>query len=278
MAEICQIGGMSNKNFRVNFQGESYVLRIPGPGSEGMVNRADEEFNAHVGSQMGVNPAIRFFNADTGIKLTDFVENAEVLNATTIQRHDNLLKIADIYHRIHDSSLRLNNGFNLFLEIEKYEHLIEQSNGHMYDGWEWFKPQVMELETRLNRIGVTVTPCHNDAVPENFIKAPDGTIYLIDWEYSGMNDPTADFAALFLESCFSAENRRYFLNAYYQGSIPLATEERILCYEILWDTLWAQWTVIKEACGDDFGSYGLDRFNRAKTNFNLLTSQYHGNA
>ena len=105
----------------------------------------------------------------------------------------------------------------------------------------------------------------------SFMEAQDGTIYLIDWEYSGMNDPMADFAALFLESDFPEETREFFLNYYFQGSIPSGVEERIHCYEILWDTLWAQWAVIKEACGDDFGDYGIDRYNRAKTNYNKLS-------
>jgi thiamine kinase-like enzyme len=159
-------------------------------------------------------------------------------------------------------------------EIEKYDRLIAKVNASMYDGWADFKPQVMALETWLNKIGVELTACHNDAVPENFIKAEDGTIYLIDWEYSGMNDPMADFAALFIESEFSEDSQNYFLRKYYQDVIPPQVEERILCYEILWDTLWAQWTVIKEACGDDFGSYGYDRYTRAKENYKQLTSKH----
>lgn len=269
-AEVIQIGGMSNKNFRVNFKGRSYVLRVPGNGSDGMMERSNEEFNALEGCKMGVNPEIRYFDAKTGIKLADYVENAETLNAATIQRHDNLRKIADIYHKIHDAHVRLKNEFNLFQEIEKYDRLLEKVGASMYEGWDEFKPRVMSLESRLNAIGIEMTPCHDDAVPENFIKAEDGTIYLIDWEYSGMNDPMADFAALFLESDFPEETQDYFLDKYYSGNVPAGIKERILCYEILWDALWAQWTVIKEACGDDFGSYGIDRYNRAKTNYNKL--------
>ena len=269
-AEVIQIGGMSNKNFRVNFKGRSYVLRVPGNGSDGIVERSNEEFNAIEGCKMGVNPEIRYFDAKTGIKLADYVENAETLNAATIQRHDNLRKIAEIYHKIHDAHVRLKNEFNLFQEIEKYDRLLEKVGASMYEGWDEFKPKVMSLESRLNAIGIEMTPCHDDAVPENFIKAEDGTIYLIDWEYSGMNDPMADFAALFLESEFPEETQDYFLDKYYSGNVPSGIKERILCYEVLWDALWAQWTVIKEACGDDFGSYGKDRYNRAKTNYNKL--------
>jgi thiamine kinase-like enzyme len=140
----------------------------------------------------------------------------------------------------------------------------------MYDGWDAFKPMVMALEDKLNTMGVEMCPCHDDAIAENFIKSEDGTIYLIDWEYSGMNDPMADFAALFLESDFTEDERDYFLRKYYGDDIPAGINERILCYEILWDTLWSQWTVIKEAAGDDFGSYGIDRYNRAKLNMTKL--------
>jgi thiamine kinase-like enzyme/choline kinase len=269
--EIIQIGGMSNKNFLVNFEGNSYVLRVPGPGSEGMVERSNEEFNAIEACKMGVNPQIRYFNAKTGIKLADYIENAETLNTATIKRHDNLKKIAGIYHKVHNAHVRLKNEFNIFQEIEKYDVLLEKCQGQMYEGWEDFKPKVMALEDKLNTMGVEMCPCHDDAVPENFIKAEDGAIYLIDWEYSGMNDPMADFAALFLESDFSEEERYYFLRNYYGDEIPSNIHEHILCYEILWDTLWAQWTVIKEAAGDVFGSYGLDRYNRARDNYNKLT-------
>lgn len=274
-AEIIQIGGMSNKNFRVDFEGKSYVLRVPGPGSEGMVERSNEEFNAIEGCKMGVNPQIRYFNAKTGVKLADYIHNAETLNCATIQRHDNLRKIADIYKKIHGSHVRLKNEFCVFQEIEKYDKLIAKHGAQMYEGWDDFKPQVMALESRMNDLGVEICPCHDDAVPENFIKAEDGTIYLIDWEYSGMNDPMADFAALFVESDFPVETREYFLSKYYDGDIPANTEEHILCYEILWDTLWAQWTVIKEASGEDFGSYGIDRYNRAKLNMKKLKKYKH---
>ena len=274
-ADIVRIGGMSNKNFRIGFEGKQYVFRLPGNGSEGMVDRANEEYNARIGCRLGVNPAIRYFDRRTGVKLSDFMENAVTMDAETIQRPEILLKVAAIYDRIHHAPEPLNNTFNLFEEIEKYDRLIRKNQAVMYPGWDGFKPCVMGLEQRLSRLGAELCPCHNDAVPENFIQAADGTLYLIDWEYSGMNDPMADYAALFLESDFSEASREFFLNACYPDSRPPHVEERILCYEILWDTLWAQWTVIKEACGDDFGDYGIHRFRRARKNYESLKRQDH---
>lgn len=269
-AHIAQIGGMSNKNFKITLEDKSYVLRVPGNGSDGMVERSNEEFNAIEACKLGINPEIRYFDSESGVKLADFIENAETLNAATIQRHGNMRKIAEIYRKIHDSHIRLKNEFNIFQEIEKYDRLISKAGAKMYEGWESVRPGVMALEGYLNSLGVDLKPCHNDALYENFIKATDGSIYLIDWEYSGMNDPMADFAALFIEAGFEKENEDYILDKYFEGVVPQNAREKILCYEILWDYLWAQWTVIKEAKGDDFGTYGIDRFNRAISNLKRI--------
>ena len=66
------------------------------------------------------------------------------------------------------------------------------------------------------------------------------------------------------------ENKDFILREYFEGDVPYNASQRIKCYQILWDYLWAQWTVIKEANGDDFGSYGQDRFNRALKNLKTL--------
>ena len=267
---IMQIGGMSNKNFKVVKGCSEYVLRVPGNGSEGMVVRSNEEQNSMQACKMGINPPIRYFNAKTGIKLADFVKNAETLNGATIQRPSSMKKIVKIFQTLHHSHVRFGNEFNVFNEIRNYERLLEECNGTMYEGYEDHREKVLRLEDYLNKLGVSIKPCHNDLVAENFLKAEDGTIYLIDWEYSGMNDPMWDIAALFLENNFSEENQDYFLSHYFNGNEPENARKKIFVYQILMDWLWSLWTVIKEAQGDDFGTYGVDRYTRAIENLKKI--------
>ena len=267
---IMQIGGMSNKNFKVTKGKLEYVLRVPGNGSEGMVVRSNEEHNSMQACKMGINPPIRYFNAKTGIKLADFVKNAETLNGATIQRPSSMKKIVKIFQTLHHSHVRFGNEFNVFNEIRNYERLLEECNGTMYEGYEDHREKVLRLEDYLNKLGVSIKPCHNDLVAENFLKAEDGTIYLIDWEYSGMNDPMWDIAALFLENNFSEENQDYFLSHYFNGNEPENARKKIFVYQILMDWLWSLWTVIKEAQGDDFGTYGVDRYTRAIENLKKI--------
>lgn len=271
-AHITKIGGMSNKNFRVVLEGNDYVLRVPGLGADGMVERKNEEVNSQLGCNIGITPDILYFNSQTGVKLATFIKNAETLNSATIQRTDNMLKVVQILRNLHDSNVRFNNEFNIFHEIDKYEELLKNAGGVMYAGWDDIRTTVFSLESYLNTVlGVHLCPCHNDLVPENFIKDDDGKIYLIDWEYSGINDPMADLGAMLLEADFTEDNEDFILQHYFGGNVPETARKKIIIYQILFDCLWAIWTVIKETKGDDFGTYGRDRFNRAKSQLeNLL--------
>ncbi|EGF51663.1 phosphotransferase [Bacteroides fluxus] len=264
-AQIMQIGGMSNRNFRVTLGSDDYVLRVPGIGADGMVERRNEEINSLLGCKIGVNPEIIYFNSETGVKLAAFIKNAETLNSATVQRSENMRNVVRILRTLHNSNVRLNNEFNIFHEIEKYERLMKDAGGVMYAGWEDVRERVMSLEGYLNDVlGVELCPCHNDLVAENFIKDENGKMYLIDWEYSGINDPMADLGALFLESRFTEDNMDYVLQGYFDGNVPETAKTKIIIYQILFDYLWAVWTVIKEAKGDDLGTYGQERFSRAK--------------
>ena len=131
-----------------------------------------------------------------------------------------------------------------------------------YANYEVVREEVFSLEKRLADLGVDRKSCHIDLVPENFIESPQGRLYLIDWEYSSMNDPMWDLAALFLESEFSLQEEEAFLSRYESDQTPVS-REKIAIYKILQDTIWSLWTVYKEEQGADFGDYGVNRYQRA---------------
>ena len=131
-----------------------------------------------------------------------------------------------------------------------------------YANYEAVRKEVFSLEKRLADLGIDKKSCHIDLVPENFIESPQGRMYLIDWEYSSMNDPMWDLAALFLESEFTNQEEEDFLTYYESDKTPVS-REKIRIYKILQDTIWSLWTVYKEDQGADFGDYGVSRYQRA---------------
>ncbi len=254
------IGGMTNKNYLITIEGKKYVLRNPGVGTKEMINRNNESKNAKIISDLNLDSKLIYLNKETGIKISEYIENAETLVPKTVR--DNFEKVANILRKLHNSNIVFDNIFDSFSEMEKYEKLSIKENGKFYDNYENAKKDIFKLKEKLDNLYIELKPCHNDTVPENFIKSGED-IYLIDWEYSGMNDPMWDLAAHSLESGFSKNEEKEFLSFYFPNGITKEELLRIQIHKICQDFLWSIWTILKEAKGVSFGDYGINRYKRA---------------
>ena len=253
-----QLGGMTNQNYLVKTTNKQYIVKFFGKGTEKLINRQDEKYNLELLKDLDLDVKNYLFDIEAGIKVNEYIESAITLDSTSIKTKFD--KIAPILQTIHASGKELRGEFAPFEEIKKYESLIEEKIP--YANYEAVREEVFSLEKRLIDLGVDRKSCHIDLVPENFIESPQGRLYLIDWEYSSMNDPMWDLAALFLESEFSLQEEEAFLSRYESDQTPVS-REKITIYKILQDTIWSLWTVYKEEQGADFGDYGVSRYQRA---------------
>ena len=253
-----QLGGMTNQNYLVKTTNKQYIVKFFGKGTEKLINRQDEKYNLELLKDLDLDVKNYLFDIEAGIKVNEYIESAITLDSTSIKTKFD--KIAPILQTIHASGKELRGEFAPFEEIKKYESLIEEKIP--YANYEAVREEVFSLEKRLADLGVDRKSCHIDLVPENFIESPQGRLYLIDWEYSSMNDPMWDLAALFLESEFTPQEEESFLSHYDSEQTPVS-REKIAIYKILQDTIWSLWTVYKEEQGADFGDYGVSRYQRA---------------
>ena len=253
-----QLGGMTNQNYLVKTTNKQYIVKFFGKGTEKLINRQDEKYNLELLKDLDLDVKNYLFDIEAGIKVNEYIESAITLDSTSIKTKFD--KIAPILQTIHASGKELRGEFAPFEEIKKYESLIEEKIP--YANYEAVREEVFSLEKRLADLGVDRKSCHIDLVPENFIESPQGRLYLIDWEYSSMNDPMWDLAALFLESEFTHQEEEAFLSRYESEQTPVS-REKIAIYKILQDTIWSLWTVYKEEQGADFGDYGVNRYQRA---------------
>ena len=253
-----QLGGMTNQNYLVKTTNKQYIVKFFGKGTEKLINRQDEKYNLELLKDLDLDVKNYLFDIEAGIKVNEYIESAITLDSTTIKTKFD--KIAPILQTIHASGKELRGEFAPFEEIKKYESLIEEKIP--YVNYEAVREEVFSLEKRLADLGVDRKSCHIDLVPENFIESPQGRLYLIDWEYSSMNDPMWDLAALFLESEFTPQEEEAFLSHYESDQTPVS-REKIAIYKILQDAIWSLWTVYKEEQGADFGDYGVSRYQRA---------------
>ena len=253
-----QLGGMTNQNYLVKTTNKQYIVKFFGKGTEKLINRQDEKYNLELLKDLDLDVKNYLFDIEAGIKVNEYIESAITLDSTSIKTKFD--KIAPILQTIHASGKELRGEFAPFEEIKKYESLIEEKIP--YANYEAVRKEVFSLEKRLADLGVDRKSCHIDLVPENFIESPQGRLYLIDWEYSSMNDPMWDLAALFLESEFTSQEEEAFLSRYESEQTPVS-REKIAIYKILQDAIWSLWTVYKEEQGADFGDYGVSRYQRA---------------
>lgn len=266
ISSIEPLGGLTNRNFKATINEKEYAVRIPGKGTEHYINRAAEKMNSELTSRIGINPKVLYFNENTGLKIVEFIPEAETLNPKTGKREDNLIMVAGIFRTLHLSGEEMLDRFDVFDKITEYETILEQLNGKLFEGHDEVKRQVLELEEDYKSIGVQLTPCHNDPLAENFVKSGENNMYLIDWEFSGMNDPYWDIAAYIIEAELSPAEETLFLLEYFEGHVTDENLRRLLMNKIFLDFLWTIWALMKEAGGEDFGSYALNRFLRAKEN------------
>ncbi|MBI6034473.1 phosphotransferase, partial [Clostridium perfringens] len=184
-------------------------------GTSSMINRRDEMINSKLAADEGIDAKILFFDEESGVKIAELIEGAETLNPATAKKKENMELVVGALRTLHNSEIKMENRFNVFEKIEDYESLVKKVNVTLFEDYYEIKTRVLKLEKVLEDNGMEIKPCHNDTVPENFVKDINERMYLIDWEYSGLNDPMWDLAAHSIECDFSEDDEELFLNLYF---------------------------------------------------------------
>jgi thiamine kinase-like enzyme len=263
-------GGLTNYNYIMNIKGDEYVIRQPGGMTEQMIDRKIEMVNNNIASEFGINSECIYFDEVSGIKISVYIKNSKNIALSDPCSLKNLKAVSCLMKMIHSSPKHFPNIFDWKIELDKYEHIVRQLNGEFFFDYETLKKQLIDFMQIKIKNTISV-PCHNDTVPENFIVDGKGRTYLIDWEYSGMNDPSWDIAAYILESRLTEEAIRYLILDYYGQLATAADILKIKSYMMAQDLLWSAWALIRHYSGDDFLDYCCNRYERFRKNIKAIT-------
>ena len=269
IVKVERLGGMTNNNYLVETTNRKFIVKFFGKGTDKLINRIAEKNNLENLRDLELDVENYIFDIEEGIKVNEYIENATTFDAHYIKTKNK--EVAEILQKVHGSGKELEGEFKIFDEIKKYEDLIQGEIKYAY--YDKIRDKVFGLQSHLEEIGIDRKPCHIDLVPENFIEDENGRVYLIDWEYSSMNDPMWDLAALFIESNYRKSEEGDFFKYYYSEKTPVSIA-KIMIYKILQDFLWSLWTIYKEEQGAEFGSYGQDRYNRCLKNLKEYIESY----
>ena len=269
IVNVERLGGMTNNNYLVETTNRKFIVKFFGKGTDKLINRIAEKNNLEKLRDLELDVENYIFDIEEGIKVNEYIENATTFDAHYIKTKNK--EVAEILQKVHGSGKELEGEFKIFDEIKKYEDLIQGEIKYAY--YDKIRDKVFGLQSHLEEIGIDRKSCHIDLVPENFIEDENGRVYLIDWEYSSMNDPMWDLAALFIESNYRKSEEGEFFKYYYSENTPVSVA-KIMIYKILQDFLWSLWTIYKEEQGAEFGSYGQDRYNRCLKNLKEYIESY----
>ena len=264
---IERLGGLTNHTYHVTFaDGAQYVVRIPGEGTEELIVRSDEQKSTELACRLGVDAKLLYFG-DDGSKVTEFIKNAVTMSSETLKDPLRIAQVADIFNIMHSSGEDTGVPFEVFDMAAGYEKIIEDMKVPMFDDYAESKSTVMEIKAEIDgALDIKKVPCHNDPLCENWVVGGD-RMYLIDWEYAGMNDGMWDIADVSIEAGFNDEQDMLLLEKYLKRTPEAIDKKHFLASKLYVDYLWTLWAKARVPYdGQPMEDWAVERYARLKDN------------
>lgn len=252
--------GMTNRSFLFRCKGKQYIMRIPGEGTDQLINRKEEAEVYHALDGKKICDDIAYINPNNGYKITEFLEGARVCDP---ESKEDVAKCMARLRQFHQQNLQVDHGFDIFGQIEFYQSLWEGAPSCFRD-YEKTKERILSLQAYIENHVTQRCLTHIDAVPDNFLFTKDGDIRLIDWEYAGMQDPHVDIAMFCIYALYGREQVEALIDAYFPEGCDKAIRTKIYCYIAACGLLWSNWCEYKRQLGVEFGEYSLRQYRYAK--------------
>lgn len=261
--------GLTNQNFQVVVDGTPYFVRVPGASTDLLaVDRENELHNTRAAAESGVGAAVVAVDDATGAFALEWIDGRTMSNAQFAADPLAPQRIAASLRQLH-AGPRFRDDFDMFRLTEFYLRVIDERSIPVPDGYRDELPKVALIEAALAAHSLPTVPCHNDLLAENYIL--DGQrLRIVDYEYSGNNDPTFELGNTAQELGFDAARQERLCAAYFGEATP-ALMARMRLQMIMSDVGWTLWAAIQAAISPidyDFWGWALERWGRASTAFN----------
>lgn len=256
--------GMTNRSFLFSVNGDKYIMRIPGEGTNMLINRREEAEVFKTISGLGFCDDPVYINPQNGYKITKFLDNIRVCDP---ENEADLKLCMKKLKGFHEMKLIVPHSFDIFGQIEFYESLWN-GNQSVFRDYKETKERVLSLKDYIDKQDKDFCLTHIDAVPDNFLfyTKQDGSegLQLTDWEYAGMQDPHVDIAMFCIYSMYDKKQIDRLIDIYFEGKCDIPTRKKIYCYIAACGLLWSNWCEYKRTFGIEFGEYSLYQYRYAK--------------
>jgi thiamine kinase-like enzyme len=256
-------GGLTNSNYKVEVDGTPYFVRVPGESTELLaIDRNNEYHNTKAAAEAGVAPQILYYLPEHCVMVLEFLEG-ETMSKDSLGAPGMPTRMAQAIRQLH-SGPRFFSDFNMFRLTEYYLNLCSEREIRIPDGYLERMPIVERIEKAMSVHPLETVPCNNDLLAENYLD--DGKqLWLIDYEYSGNNDPTFELGNTCQEMQFN-EDQISEVGAAYFGSVSSDKIARMKLNMIMSDVGWGLWAAIQAKISTidfDFWGWAIERWGRA---------------
>ena len=262
--DICVLKkGMTNRSFLFSVNDERFIMRIPGEGTDRLINRAEEAVVFKTISGKGLCDDPVYINPKNGYKITKFLEGIRCCDP---EDEEDLKKCMKRLKSFHDMHLSVPHTFDVFERIDFYESLWK-GKPSMYKDYKQTRDNVFSLRSFVEGLEKDWCLTHIDAVPDNFLfyDTNEGeALQLTDWEYAGMQDPHVDIAMFCIYSLYNKDQIDRLIDIYFEGKTDRLTRAKIYAYIAMCGLLWSNWCEFKAQLGVEFGEYSLRQYRYAK--------------
>ncbi|HMJ95583.1 MAG TPA: choline/ethanolamine kinase family protein [Thermoleophilaceae bacterium] len=260
-------GGITNRNFRVNFGGTDYVVRLPGKRTALLgIDREAECIANKAAAELGIAPKVAALLSEPSALVTAFVSGRE-MKADELREPEAIAEVAHNLRSLHDSGTELPSGFDSFRLVEEYAETGRANDSEPPDGYDEALEAAQTIERAVrDRPGHEQVPAHNDLLPANFLREGD-RMQLIDWEYAGMGDRWFDLGNFAVNNELDDDQEAVLLEAYF-GEPPSDQRRATLkLFRFMSDFREGMWGVVQDGVSEldfDFRDYAEKHFDRLK--------------
>ena len=251
--------GMTNRSFIFTVNNKRYIMRIPGEGTDKLIDRREEYDVYQRVKKEPYTETILYLNPDNGYKISEFLEDTRNSDANNIQ---DVKKSMSVLRKFHNQNYQVDHTFDLWKQIDFYESLRKTASA--YRDYEEIKDRVLKLKPFIEDNVTKWSLCHIDANYDNFLIDKNNNVFLIDWEYAGMQDPDLDIAMYAIYAGYTKEKIDQLINIYYENKVSNNLRYKIYAYVAVGGLLWSNWCEYKQSLGLDFGEYSLAQYRYAK--------------
>ena len=256
-------GGLTNTNYKVFVEGKPFFVRVPGESTELLaVDRQNEYFNTRAAAETGVGPQVHYYLPELQVMVLEFLEGT-TMSIATLNAPGMPTKIAEAIKRLH-SGPRFLTDFNMFRLTEYYLDIIKKKDIHIPNGYPERLPTIQQIELAMGVHPLPSVPCNNDLLAENYIYNGK-SLNIIDYEYSGNNDPCFELGNTCQELQFEQTHIAEVCETYF-GSLKVDMISRMKLNMIMSDVGWALWAAIQAKISKieyDFWGWAVERWGRA---------------